>query len=252
MCPTNKTELEEMKAVPYAQAVGSLMYAMMSIRPDICYATGLVSRYQSNPGKAHWQAVKRIFKYLQMTKNMKLCFGLDELEIKGFTNADFAGDTDDRKSTSGYVFLFGGTTVSWLSKKQGCVAKYTMEAEYIACSTAVINVVWIKCFVDSLKLDMQDRPVNVFCDNKSAISLIKSGANSSKDKYIDINYHYIQDIVEMGEIKVHFIPSTDMMADPMTKGLTLNQFRVHVTGMGLRGNSVKLHDSARSDGPGDT
>uniref|UniRef100_A0A2N9FQW6 CCHC-type domain-containing protein n=1 Tax=Fagus sylvatica TaxID=28930 RepID=A0A2N9FQW6_FAGSY len=94
MCPTNKTELEEMIAVPYAQAVGSLMYAMTSTRPDICYAVGLVSRYQSNPGKAHWQAVKQIFRYLQMTKSMKLCFGLDELEIKGFTDADFAGDTE--------------------------------------------------------------------------------------------------------------------------------------------------------------
>uniref|UniRef100_A0A2N9ELZ6 Reverse transcriptase Ty1/copia-type domain-containing protein n=1 Tax=Fagus sylvatica TaxID=28930 RepID=A0A2N9ELZ6_FAGSY len=180
-----------------------------------------------------------------------LCGRIDELEIKGFTNADFAGDTDDRKSTSEYVFLFGGTAVSWLSKKQGCVAKYTMEAEYIACSTAVSNAVWIKRFMDSLKLDMQDRPVNVFCDNKSTISLIKSRANSSKGKHIDVNYHYIQDIVEMGEIKVHFVPSTDMMANPMTKGLTLNQFRVHVTGMGLRGNSVELHGSARSDGSRD-
>uniref|UniRef100_A0A2N9EIG2 CCHC-type domain-containing protein n=1 Tax=Fagus sylvatica TaxID=28930 RepID=A0A2N9EIG2_FAGSY len=117
MCPTNKTELEEMIAVPYAQAVGSLMYAMTSTRPDICYAVGLVSRYQSNPGKTHWQAVKWIFRYLQMTKSMKLCFELDELEIKGFTDADFAGVTDDRKSISGYVFLLGGTTVSWLSKK---------------------------------------------------------------------------------------------------------------------------------------
>uniref|UniRef100_A0A2N9GSY4 CCHC-type domain-containing protein n=1 Tax=Fagus sylvatica TaxID=28930 RepID=A0A2N9GSY4_FAGSY len=74
-----------------------------------------------NKSKAHWQTVKQIFRYLQMTKSMKLCFGLDELEIKGFTDADFAGDTDDRKSTSGYVFLFGGIAVSWLSKKQGCV-----------------------------------------------------------------------------------------------------------------------------------
>ena len=186
-----------------------------------------------------------------MTKSMKLCFGLDELEIKRFTDADFAGDTDDRKSTSRYVFLFGGTVVSWLSKKQGCVAKYTMEAKYIACSTAVSNAIWIKCFVDGLKLDIQDRPVNVFCDNKSAISLIKSGANSSKGKHIDVNYHYIQDIVERGEIKVHFVPSADMMADPMTKGLTLNQLKVHVIGMGLRGNSVELHGSARSNGSGD-
>ena len=127
-----------------------------------------------------------------------------------------------------------------------------MEVEYIACSTAVSNVVWIKRFMESLKLDMQDRWVNVFCDNKSAISLIKSRANSSKGKYIDVNYHYIQDILEMGEVKVHFVLSTDMMADPMTKRLTLNQFRVHATSMGLRGNSVELHGSARSNGPGDT
>ncbi len=91
----------------------------------------------------------------------------------------------------------------------------------------------------------------MFCDNKSVISLIKSGANSSKGKHIDVNYHYIQDIVEKGEIKVHFVPSADMMANPMTKRLTLNQFRVHVTGMGLRGNSIELHGFARSDGPGD-
>jgi hypothetical protein len=123
-----------------------------------------------------------------------------------------------------------------------------MEAEYIAYSTTVSNAVWIKHFVDSLKLDMHDRPINVFCDNKSAISLIKSGANSSKDKHIDVNYHYIQDIVE---IKVHFVPSAKMMTNPMTKGLTLNQFRVHVTGMGLRGNSVELHGSTRSNGSED-
>ena len=118
-------------------------------------------------------------------------------------------------------------------------------------ATQRLAAVWIKGFVYSLKLDMQDRPVNVFCDNKSTISLIKSEANSSKGKHIDVNYHYIQDIVEREEIKVHFVPSADMMANPMTKGLTLNQFRVHVTGMGLRGNLVELHGSARSDGPRD-
>jgi hypothetical protein len=113
-----------------------------------------------------------------------------------------------------------------------------MEAEYIACNTAVSNVVWIKHFVESLKLDMYDRPVNVFCDNKSAISLIKSRANSLKGKHIDSNYHYIQDIVERREIKAHFVPSAKMMADPMTKGLS--------------GNSVELHGSTRSNGLGDT
>jgi hypothetical protein len=109
-----------------------------------------------------------------------------------------------------------------------------MEAEYISCSTAVSNAVWIQRFIKSLNLGIQDGPVNVFCDNKSAISLIKSGVQSSKGKHIDISYHYIQDIVERGEIKVEFIPSTEMVADPMTKGLTLDKFREHVAKMGLK------------------
>jgi hypothetical protein len=171
--------------------VGSLIYAMTSTRPDICHAVGLVSRYQSNPGKEHWQVVKRIFRYLQGTKNMGLCFRLEDLNIAGYTNAKFAGDIDDKKSSSGYIFLFGGTVVSWLSKKQNCIAKSIMESEYISCSTAVSNAVWIKCFVKSINLGMQDGPTNVFCDNKSAISLIKSGIQNSKGKHIDISYYYI-------------------------------------------------------------
>ena len=98
----------------------------------------------------------------------------------------FAGDVDDRKSTNG----LGGTIVSWLSKKQSCVAKYTMEAEYISCSTAVSEVFQIKRFVDSLKLGISNKLVDVFYDNKFGISLIKSGANSSKGKYIVTHYHY--------------------------------------------------------------
>ena len=105
------------------------------------------------------------------------------------------------EKTSGYIFLFGGTVVSWASKKQNCVAKHTMEAEYVACNTAASNTVWLKRFVNSLKCDLPKNPVNVFCDNQSTIFLIKSGANSSKGKHIDIHYHYIQDIVERGEIK---------------------------------------------------
>jgi hypothetical protein len=114
------------------------------------------------------------------------------------------------------VFLFGGTVVSWSSKKQNCVAKSTMKVEYISCSTTASNVVWIERFIESLNLGINNRPVNVFCNNKSTISLIKSGAHSTKGKHIDINNYYIQDIVEKGEIKVEFISSTEMVADPTT------------------------------------
>ena len=141
MLPKDKEEQEFMENVLYAEDMGNLMYAMTSIRLDICHVVWLISRYQSNPGKAYWQAIKRIFRYLQGTKGMKLCFGISDLEVIGYTDANFTGDVDDRKSTSGHVFLFGGTIVSWLCKKQSCVAKYTMEAEYISCSTAISEAV---------------------------------------------------------------------------------------------------------------
>jgi hypothetical protein len=110
-----------------------------------------------------------------------------------------------------------------------------MKVEYISCSTAASNAVWIGHFVESIP----NRSVNVFCDNKSAISLIKNGAHSSKGKHIDINYHYIQDIVgsatiSVDEINVEFISSTEIVADPMTKGLPLDKFKGHVTTMGLK------------------
>ncbi|KAM2442299.1 hypothetical protein PS1_023417 [Malus domestica] len=234
MCPVHKQDIIDMQNVPYAQAVGSLMYAMTSTRPDICHAVGLVSRYQSNPGKQHWTAVKRIIRYLKGTQGMKLCFGLNDLDLVCYCDADFAGDLDDRKSTSGNIILFGGTAVSWLSKKQSCVAKSTMEAEYISCSTTVSTAVWAKRFIDNLNIGIPKEHVNVFCDNKSAIFLIKSGANSSKGKHIDVKYHYVQDIVEKGEVEVDYIPSEEMVADPMTKGLSLEKFREHVTTMGLQ------------------
>jgi hypothetical protein len=138
------------------------------------------------------------------------------------------------KSTSGYVFLFGETIIYWLIKKQNCVAKSTMEAKYTACSTTVSNAMWIKHFVESLNLDLNCKSVNMFCDNKSAISLIKSGEQSSKGKHTDVNFYYIQDIVERGEIKVKFIFSLEMIANPMTKGLSLEKFGEHVATMVLR------------------
>ena len=115
---------------------------------------------------------------------MKLCFGIIYLEVIGYTDTDFARDVDYRKSTSGHVFLIGGTIVSWLSKKQGCVAKHIMKVEYTSCNTTESEAVWIKQFVDCVKLGILNRPVDVFYDNKFTISLIKSGTNSSKGKHI--------------------------------------------------------------------
>ncbi|XP_073051273.1 secreted RxLR effector protein 161-like [Primulina eburnea] len=137
MCPNNSEEIHEMSKVPYFSAIGSLMYAMMCTCPDICYAMGLVSRYQSNPRRRHWSAVKKILRYLKGTTDYFLCYQGKDLTLKGYTDADWGGDLDERKSTSGYAFLLNDGCISWRSKKQTRVSLSTMEAEFVACASAV-------------------------------------------------------------------------------------------------------------------
>ncbi|XP_070002703.1 secreted RxLR effector protein 161-like [Nicotiana sylvestris] len=152
MCPKTENEKEDMSRVPYSSVVGSLMYAMMCTRPDICYVVGLVSRYQSNPGRDHWKAVKRIFRYLKGTADYSLCYSGNDLYLRGYTDADWAGDRNDRKSTSSYAFLLNGGAMSWKSKKQTCIALSTMEAEFVDCASTVQEAVWLKRFFEHLNI----------------------------------------------------------------------------------------------------
>ena len=137
-----------MSHVPYASAVGSLMYAMVCTRPDIAHAVGVLSRFMSNLGKEHWTPVKRVFKYLHGTSDYGLCYqGRTRLErvldIHGFVDADWAGDLDRRRSTSGYVFSLFGGAANWMSKRQSVVALLTIEAEYMAATHASKEAIWL-------------------------------------------------------------------------------------------------------------
>ncbi|XP_075074757.1 secreted RxLR effector protein 161-like [Nicotiana tabacum] len=152
MCPRIENQKEDMSRVPYSSVVGSLMYVMMCTRPDICYVVGLVSRYQSNPGRDHWKAVNRIFKYLKGTANYSLCYSGNGLYLRAYTDADWAGDRNDRKSTSGYAFLLNGGAISWKSKKQTCTTLSTMEFEFVACASVVQKAVWLKRFFEYLDI----------------------------------------------------------------------------------------------------
>ncbi|XP_038978292.1 secreted RxLR effector protein 161-like [Phoenix dactylifera] len=174
MCPKTPDEKREMANVPYSNVIGCLMYAMMCTRPDICYAVGLVSRYQANPGKLHWKAVKRILRYLKGTADYSLCYQGDNLRLSGYSDADWSGDLDERKSTSGYVFLLNNGAISWRSKKQICTALSTMEAEFIACSATVQEAVWLRRFLQSLGVIVSAaEPVTVHCDSQAAIAYVK-------------------------------------------------------------------------------
>ncbi|PWA56329.1 Gag-Pol polyprotein [Artemisia annua] len=136
MSPSSEEERMEKSRVPYASAVGSLMFAMICTRPDIANAVGVVSRYMAEPGREHWEAVKRILRYIKGTSYDALCFGESDLTVKGYVDSDYAGDLDGSKSTTGYVFTLSGGTVSWVSKLQSVVAMSTTEAEYVAAAQA--------------------------------------------------------------------------------------------------------------------
>ena len=167
-CPKTPQEKEQMREVPYASAVGSLIYSMLCTRPDICHAVGLVSRYQSNPGPDHWTAVKCILKYLRRTRDYMLIYGSDELIPVGYTDSDFMSDKDSRKSTSGYVFMLGGGAISWRSIKQECTADSTSEAEYVAACEAAKEAVWLKRFLMELGVvPLARQPLIVYCDTVS-------------------------------------------------------------------------------------
>lgn len=137
---------------PYANAVGSIMYAMISSRPDLAFGVGLVSRYMSNPRKDHWEAVKWMLRYLVRTQDTGLVFkkGSGEFTVEGYSDSDFGGDLDRRRSTTGYVFKVGGNTVSWKSGLQQVVALSTTEAEYISLVEAIKEGLWLRGLTEEL------------------------------------------------------------------------------------------------------
>ena len=179
-------EKEYMKSEPYASVVGSLMYVMLCTIPDICYSVGIVSRYQSNPGREHWTAVKHILKYLRRTRDYMLVYHGDDLAPIGYTDSDFQSDADLRKSTSGYFFTLGGATVSWRSIKQSCIAYSTMEAEYVAALEAVKEAVWLRKFLMELGVIAKVvDPMILYCDNSGDVAQVKEPRNHRKGKHIE-------------------------------------------------------------------
>ena len=221
-CPVSDQEKAEMEKIPYASAVGSLMYAMIATRPDIAFAVGVVSRYMSNPGKKHWEAVKGILRYLKATKNMRICYGSQELTVKGFTDSDYAGDLDNRRSTSGYVFTLAGGAVSWRSRLQTCVTQSTTEAEYVAASEACKEVIWLGRLVTDLGI--KEQVPMLHCDSQSAIQLARNPLYHSKTKHVDVRYHFIREMLEEKQIQLVKVHTTENPADLLTKGLPAESF----------------------------
>ncbi|KAM2628345.1 hypothetical protein TB2_001696 [Malus domestica] len=234
--PKNELEKESMKDKPYASLVGSLMYAQVCTRPDLAFAVSVLGRFQSNPGTAHWIAAKKVLRYLKRTRDYMLTYSyVDNLQLVAYTDSDLTGCVDDRKSTNGYIFLLASGAVSWKSAKQGSIASSTMEAEFIGCYVATKQAIWLRNMVKELRIaDNIERPLRIYCDNKASVLFSKNNKRSLACRLMDIKYLKVRDEVRKGTVDIQHINTELMIADPMTKALSVGVFKRHVYNMGVR------------------
>ena len=234
-CPHSDIEKAQMKNVPYASALGSIMYAQVCTRPDIAFATGLLGRYQSNPGHDHWVAAKKVMRYLKRTKDYMLIYKhVQDLQLVGYSDSDFAGCQDEKKSTTGYIFKLAGGAVSWKSEKHKSIASSTMQAEFVACFSATTQAISLRNLIKELTVfDFVDRPIQLYCDNNSAVLFINNNRGLKGSKHMEVKYLTIKEKFQNGDVAVEHISTDDMIADPLTKGLRPCVFDRHVINMGL-------------------
>jgi transposase InsO family protein len=229
--PKTIAEKMEMEKVPYMNAVGSLMYLATTTRPDIAYTAGVLARFCSNPGIAHWKAVKHLLRYLKGTINLKLTYGPD-LEISdmfvGYSDANFGGDKGNGKSTTGYIIKVGSGAVSWSSKLQPIVALSTTEAEYVSAVATGKEICWMQNLLQELGY-RPPMPSKLFMDNQSAMTVAKNPEHHGRMKHLDLCYYWLRDMVEKEAIDPIYLKTNDMPADILTKALPkpkVERFRV--------------------------
>ena len=222
----SKTEGKDLNTPKvYQELIGSLNYLANSSRPDICFSVAVAPRFCSAPTTAHWTAAKRILRYLKNTKTLCLTFRKNNDEkLIGFSDADYAGDKDTRRSTSGYIFTFAGTPVIWSSRLQKTVALSTFEAEYVSLSSATRDGIWLTQLKAEL-LQAQTECLTIYCDNQAATSLAINNRSTKMAKHIAIRHHFVAEKCEAGELTVKWCPTSDMLADIMTKPLNCTPFQ---------------------------
>jgi len=206
----------------YRGMIGSLLYLTAS-RPDILFSVCLCARFQSDPRESHLTAVKRIFRCLKGTINLGLLYRKSlDYKLVGFSDADYAGDRIERKSTSDNCQFLGENLISWASKRQGTIAMSTVEAEYISAASCCTQLLWMKHQLDDYHINANSIPI--FYANTAAICLSKNPILHSRAKHIKIKHHFIKDYVKKGILDIQFIDTEHQWADIFTKPLTVERF----------------------------
>lgn len=221
-------------STPYRALVGTLLYLSTKTRPDIAHAVGMMSRFTNAPTKTHWEAGKQLMKYLAGTKQMGLLYSAAHAgNAYGYSDADYAGDLNARKSTTANVFMYGGAAVSWLSKLQPTTATSTCEAEFVAGAAAVKESIFLSKLFTELTGKWQ--PLIVMCDNQSAMKVLQTPQYTAHNrlKHVDNAYKFARNRVQIGDVRIAYIPTDKMVADALTKQLPGPGHCAHREAMGV-------------------
>jgi hypothetical protein len=207
---------------PYRSLVGALQYATFT-RPDITFAVNRVCQFMHRPSPAHFVAAKRILRYLKGTLDKGLLFQSGLIALTAFTDADWAGDPCDRRSTSGIIVFLSNNTITWLAKKQHTVSRSSTEAEYRSLASGAAELAWIRQVLCDLSLFLPSAPL-IWCDNTSALTLASNLVFHGRTKNIKVDYHFIREKVVHGDLELQFISTDDQLVDVFTKALPSPRF----------------------------
>ena len=208
---------------------------MIGSRPNLAYTVAALGRHAARPGTNHLHALNRAFRYLRGTSDLRLVYRRGTpggTTLQGFVDADWASDINDRKSTSGFVFVLAGAAISWTSKKQPVIALSSTEAEYIATAHAAKEAVWLRQLLTELGLNLT-HPTTLHVDNQSAIAIARNPEFHDRTKHIEVRHHFLRQLVDEGHVSPKYLPMGDQIADVLTKGLSRKKHEKFSQAMGL-------------------
>jgi hypothetical protein len=236
-------------ATEYRHLVGALQYCTLT-RPDISFAVNQLCQFMHSPTTTHWTAAKRVLRYLKGSINHGLHFAKGSLHLNAYSDSDWAGNPDDRRSTTGYALFLGPCLISWCAKKQSVVSKSSTEAEYRSLALATAELYWLRMLLQELQVFLSSSPT-LWCDNLGALALASNPVYHAHTKHIEVDYHFIREKVVNKDITTRYMPTLDQIADIFTKGLTTNRFlllrdklKVCSPPISLRGD-VRLHEPSK-------
>ena len=210
----------------YQRKIGSVLFAAVTTRPDIAFTTSRLARFMMNPGLEHHNAADRVLLYLLKTKNRALELGGGEhLEVA--SDASFADNTLDRKSSQGYTIQLFGGLIAWRASKQDTVTTSTTEAELLALSQVAKEAIFTSRLLNELDVQLPESIITIQCDNTQTINLVTKETSklNTKLRHVDIHNHWLRQEVQRGRIRVEYVPTTNMPADGFTKALPVNKWR---------------------------